>query len=75
VAVVVSGPAVVEVADEVEIAVATGAAAAKAAVVDVAETAAVAGDAGRYLSLALALELKTRDFFSRGELPQLALCF
>jgi hypothetical protein len=74
VAVVVSGPAVAVVADEVEIAAATGAGV-KAAVEDEAETAAVVAGDGRYLSLALALELKTRDFFSRGELPQLALCF
>jgi len=47
-----SGPAAVGVADEVEIAVATGAAA-RAAVVDVVGTEAVVVDAGRYLALAL----------------------
>jgi len=47
-----SGPAAVGGADEVEIAVATGAAA-RAAVVDVVGTEAVVVDAGRYLALAL----------------------
>jgi len=47
-----SGPAAVVGADEVEIAVATGAAA-RAAVVDVVGTEAVVVDAGRYLALAL----------------------